>query len=363
MLFLVRCFQLTLNSYEQFTHKSYTFFYLYSKSDIMSNKTIGVTGASGFIGRRIVEMGMERGYKMIAFVRPTSDYPKEWDEKISIIKGDIVNPEDLKEFVERSDIIIHQAAVVIDWAKREHYQKVSVNGTKYLLDHMIGTDKKIVLASSISVYSSQIPKGNCTEEIVLPPPIGNYSWSKQEQEKLVQYYAKEHDIKFSIIRPGNVYGPYARTWVHEYIKAMKKGPSLIGGGHHSALTYIDNVADIFLKASLNDVANGQTYNATDDNELTWREYGNKIAETLGMKKPKAIPILAAKIMAGFLEFFYKVFKISTRPQITREALCFAGYEFDMPYKKASDELNYKPLVNKTEGLKRTLDYLRRAFND
>lgn len=328
----------------------------------MSNKTIGVTGASGFIGRRIIEIGLERGYSMIAFVRPTSEYPKEWDEKLLVFKGDISISEDTSKFIEESDIIIHQAAVVSDWAKRDLFQKVSINGTQFLLDHMKGTDKKFVLASSISVYSSQIPNGNCTEEIELPPPIGIYTWSKQEQEKLVQKYSKEQGIKYSIIRPGNVYGPHAKAWVHDFIDAMRSGPILINGGNHKALTYIDNVAEVFLLAALSNDANSQIYNATDDNELSWKEYGTMIAEIMEIRPPSAIPLGIAKLLSGFLESSYKVLQIKKRPLITKEAINFAGYQFDMPYKKAFKELNYKPIINKTEGLKRTSSYIKECLD-
>ena len=326
-----------------------------------TNPTIGVTGASGFIGKRVVEICLERGLQVVAFVRPPSIYPQEWVGKVIFVEGDISNAEDASRFVELSDIIIHMAAVVTDWAKKEAYQKITIDGTRHLLEAMIGTEKKMVLASSIAVYSRLISQGACTENLILPEPIGNYSWSKQEQERLVRHYGNTHDIDYTIVRPGNVFGPYSQPWVHEYVVAMKKGPILIGSGEQKALCYIDNVAEVFILAALSDQANGQVYNATDDNEITWKEYAGFIAKILVRKAPSSISLKMALRLASVLQFIYKLLGISSRPALTEEAISMVAHDFDIPYTKAKKELGYRPLVGKEEALEKLKEYLIQKY--
>jgi len=324
--------------------------------------TIGVTGASGFIGRRMIELGLKRGYSMIAFVRPTSVYPKDWEEKVTIIKGDVTNAEDVKPFVLQSKIIIHFAAYVADWGEKKLFQ-TSIDGTKNILDNLIGTDKKIVLASSVAVYSNKIKNSVCHEDLVLPPPIGNYSWAKLEQEKIVIKYGTEHNIKFSIIRPGCVFGPHSRSWVHEYIKAMKKCPVLISGGNKKGLCYIDNVVEIFYLAAFKSEANGQIYNATDDNNISWKEYANFMAGELKLKTPRSIPKCIAVAAAKIMQSVYKVLKITSRPPLTIQTIKSVSCNYNVPYTKATVELGYKPIVEKNEALQRLAKYLKIEYRE
>ena len=324
---------------------------------------IGISGASGFIGRRMVEIGLERGFSIVAFVRPTSGYPKDWEEKVTIVKGDVTNVSDLKPFVAQSDIIIHCAAFVADWGKKELFKTINIDGTKNILDLLIGEEKKIVLASSVAVYSNKVKDSICTEALVLPKPDCNYAWSKLEQEKLVKSYGKEHDIKFSIVRPGCVFGPNSRSYVKEYINTMKKCPVLISGGDKKALCYVDNVVDVFFLAALKSKANGQIYNATDNNTISWKEYANFIAGVLNLKKPRSIPKYAALTLAKILQMIYKLLNISRRPPLTIQTLKSASFNYNIPYTKAQNELAYKPAIDKVEAFRRLENYLNTIKND
>jgi 2-alkyl-3-oxoalkanoate reductase len=323
--------------------------------------TIGITGASGFIGRRMVEMGLARGYSMVVFVRPTSTYPKYWEGKVTIVKGDITSIDDLKPFVAKSNIIIHCAAFVADWGKKKLFKTINIDGTKNILDLLIGEEKKMVLASSVAVYSNKVKDCICTEDMVLPEPDCNYAWSKLEQEKLVKLYGKEHGIKFSIVRPGCVFGPNSRSYVKEYINTMKKCPVLISGGDKNALCYVDNVVDAFFLAALKSEANGQIYNATDDNTISWKEYANFIAGVLNLKKPRSIPKSVALALARILQMVYKLLNISRRPPLTVQTLKSASCTYNIPYTKAANELAYSPAIGKKEAFKRLDEYLKGEY--
>jgi nucleoside-diphosphate-sugar epimerase len=323
---------------------------------------IGVTGASGFIGRRIVEMGLEKGHEMVAFIRNPNKFGNELLGKVKVFKGDIAVKEDTKAFVEYCDVIIHTAATVTDWAPKEEYQKSSIDGTQYILDHLVGTKKKMVLASSIAVYGRDLEK-NCTEDMPLREPVGNYSWAKQEQEKLTIKYGKEQGVIYSIIRPGNIFGPKSPSWVHEYIATMKKGPILIGGGKQQSLTYIDNVSEMFLLAAVKSSANSQIYNGVDDQEISWIEYATAISKTLNLKKPSGIGLGLGLNLGKMMAGVYSLLSIKTRPSLTYEAVCFMALPNNISYEKAKKELGFTPVVGRDEALKETLAYISKNANE
>ena len=318
---------------------------------------IGVTGASGFIGKRIIEMGLDKGYQMVAFVRSPTKLG-DLAKKIQVFTGDIANKEDIKAFVDFCDVIIHTAAVVSDWAPKAEYQSTSIDGTRFLLDHFIGTSKKLVHASSVAVYTSHIGAGLCTEDLEFTRPFGNYSWSKQEQEKLILKYGKTHNIQYSIIRPGNIFGPFGPSWVKEYIEAMKQGPILIGNGDQKSLTFVDNVCEMFLLAAVKPEANGQIFNGTDDQEITFKEYAFELAKTLNWSEPKSLPKGLAIILGKIVPIVFKIIGSKKRPPLTTEAVNFVAYTYNIPYTKASNLLGYKPVVNKKDALRKTMAYVK-----
>lgn len=317
---------------------------------------IGITGATGFIGNRVLEMGLERGFEMAVFVRTPSKIGK-LATKLTVFEGDITHETASKDFVAYCDVIIHAAALVTDWGPKSEFQSVTIDGTKYLLAYLKNTNKKIVHVSSISVYAENLAKGKCTEDLPLTPPLGNYSWAKQEQEKLIIAAAQNQTFTYTIVRASNIFGPNSPSWVIEYIAALKKGPILIGNGEQKGLTYIDNVCDLLLKAATTKAADNQLYNGTDDQEITWKEYANQITNALNLPKPKALPLGIAKIVASIIPFFYKIVGSKSRPPLTSEALNFVAFDLDIPYTKAQKELHYLPIVNKKESLEKTLKYI------
>lgn len=323
---------------------------------------IGVTGASGFIGRRVVEMGLEKGHEMVAFIRNPTKFGNDLLGKVKVFKGDITVKEDSKAFVEYCDVIVHAAATVTDWAPKEEYQRSSIDGTRYVLEHVVGTKKKLVLVSSIAVYGRDLEK-NCTEDMPLREPVGNYAWAKQEQEKLVIKYGAEQGVIYSIVRPGNIFGPKSPPWVHEYIAAMKKGPILIGGGKQQSLTYIDNVSELILMAAVKNAANGQIYNGTDDQEISWLEYATAISKTLNLKKPSGIGLGLGLNLGKIMGATYSLFGIKTRPAMTYEAVCFMALPNNVSYAKAKKELNFKPIVGRDKAFAETLAYISQHANE
>ncbi len=65
---------------------------------------ITVFGATGKVGRIVVDEALKRGYKVVAFVHSSADLPK--DKKLRIVNGDVYNPEAVIEAIKGSDAVI-----------------------------------------------------------------------------------------------------------------------------------------------------------------------------------------------------------------------------------------------------------------
>ena len=318
-----------------------------------------VTGATGFIGRRVVEKLLSRHIAVRALVLPGEQTPAFWAGAVQVVRGSISSRAAVEEAAAGAATIIHLAAVVSDWGDETLFWEYTVEGSRLVFDQAVKNDARVVLASSIVVYGDKIRKVSCQEHQGYGRTFGPYSRTKQAQEKLAWEYNKEKNMKLVVIRPANVYGPGSGPWLHDVIKVLKSGsPGLISGGNMNAgLAYVDNVADIFLLAAASPAALGRAYNACDGFDVTWKDYFSHIADMIGAKKPASIPRPVAFAAACACEGLFKCLGMKKRPPITREALNLVGSDNRIPVDRVKSELGYEPRVSYAEGLKQIKAWL------
>jgi nucleoside-diphosphate-sugar epimerase len=318
-----------------------------------------VTGATGFIGRRVVHKLLQKGIDLKVLALPDESIPSEWTDKVETVRGSISDPDAVEKAAARAKTIIHLVAIVTDWGDEKKYWEVTVEGSRLIFEQAVKNQARVVLASSIAVYGDHIHSQFCPEETPYGKTLGPYSRTKQAQEKLAWDYFKNKSMKLSIVRPANVYGPGSGPWLHDVIHVLQSGsPCLISGGEMNAgLAYVDNVADVLILAGSTERAIGRAYNACDGLDVTWREYFTDIASLIGAGKPKSLPAPLAVIGAYLMEGVYKLFGIQKRPLITREALNLVGSDNRIPNDRIKNELGYTPQVSYAEGLKNIKEYV------
>ncbi len=311
-----------------------------------------VTGANGFIGRRVVHKLLENGIMVTGLVLPDEDIPPSWGKAVKVIRGSIADPEAVQKAMGGMGTVIHLAAVVDSWGDEQHYWNRTVQGSRYIVEGAVKRTIRVVLASSIVVYGDKIYSQVCTEEVGYGKTLGPYSRTKQAQEKLAWEFYNDKGMKLTVVRPANVYGPGSGPWVHEVIDALNSGmPSLVGGGNVNAgLAYVDNVSDILILAGSIPEAIGRTYNACDDLDITWRQYFSDIAKIIGANPPKSIPWSIARAGASVSEFIWKLFRIKKHPPINREVLNLLGSDNRFSINRVQEELGYEPKISYSEGV-------------
>jgi nucleoside-diphosphate-sugar epimerase len=318
-----------------------------------------VTGATGFIGGRVVHKLLQDNISVKALLLPGEAVPSEWNNKVDITYGSISDPKAVEKAASGAKTIIHLAAVVTDWGDEKKYWEFTVEGSRLIFEQAIKNKGRVTLASSIAVYGDKIHKQACPEETGYGKTFGPYSRTKQAQEKLAWEYHKNKGLILSVVRPGNVYGPRSGPWLHDVVNVLKSGsPTLISGGNMNAgLAYVDNVTDVLILASSAEAAIGRVYNASDGLDVTWKQYFTDIAEMIGVKNLKSIPYAIAAVGAGVLEATWTFLHIEKRPPITREALNLVGSDNRIPNDRIKVELKYNPRISYAEGLQRIREYM------
>ncbi|MFZ5563023.1 MAG: NAD-dependent epimerase/dehydratase family protein [Thermodesulfobacteriota bacterium] len=320
-----------------------------------------VTGATGFIGSRVVHKLLEQNIAVKALVLPQEAIPEEWGNRVEVVRGGISEPKAVAEAVSGAKSVIHLAAVVSDWGDEKKYWEFTVGGSRLVFEQAVKSGARVVLVSSVVVYGDKVRAGVCHEDAGYGKTFGPYSRTKQAQEKLAWEYHKEKQMALTVVRPANVYGPRSGPWLHDVVNVLRSGsPGLISGGNMNAgLAYVDNVADLFLLAGASDAALGRVYNAADGIGVTWRHYFEDIAAMIGVKNPKSVPRPVAAFGAYTFERIWKLFGIQKRPPVTRDALNLVGSDNRFPIDRARRELGYEPKVSYEEGLKHIREYLDR----
>lgn len=318
-----------------------------------------VTGATGFIGRRLVHRLLKEGYRPRLFVRPRSPLDEAW-EGLPVERGDVTELDTVHRAMQGARTVFHLAAKVGDWGREAEHQRITVRGTEHVLGEAARAEARVLLASSIVVYGEQLGRTVCDEHLPLGrKTYGPYGRAKQAQERVARDLEAKRGLHVTIIRPANVFGPYSVPWVDSPVEVFRQGlPGLIGDGNRDAgLTYVDNVADVFVRAAERPDASGRIYNANDENGVTWRRYFSELADLVGAKRPKSLPIPVARVFAKGAKAAWDVLGREDRAPLTPEALHIVSAHHRVPIARARRELGYRPAVSYEQAMDEVAKYL------
>ena len=260
-----------------------------------------ITGANGFLGRRVVAEFLNRGHSVRALVRPAADIEAlGWTEEVEIFRADLRASRDLVSAFEGIDAVVHLAAGVK--GSEDAQFAASVVGTERLLEAMAkSSTKRLVLASSFSVYDWSGIKGMLDESSPLEPSKDlydrdGYAVAKVWQERVARRMAQENGWDLTVLRPGFIWGRG-----NDYLAGLgqKVGPIhlVFGPSTYLALSHVDNCAHVFAEATENPKAIGDTFNVVDDDGQTiWQYLGDYLRGT--GEKGYRIPIPYAVAITG-----------------------------------------------------------------
>lgn len=249
--------------------------------DMQAGKML-VTGATGFVGRRLCRAAVESGFS----VRPALRRPGNMN---GVVTGDISRHTDWSAALEGVAAVVHLAArqhIIEETAQDplDEYRRVNTDATVNLAKQaaMAGV-RRFVFISSVKVNGEATLPGRPFSTKDLPNPKNPYALSKQEAETELHSLAEETGLEVVIIRPPLVYGPGVKANFLRILKAIHTGMPLPLGLVHNrrSLVAMDNLVDLIITCARHPDAAGQTFFVSDGEDLSTPELVRKLAGSLG----------------------------------------------------------------------------------
>ncbi|MFT2008166.1 NAD-dependent epimerase/dehydratase family protein [Pontibacter sp. 13R65] len=314
-----------------------------------------ITGGAGFIGSHLADELLRHGYQVRALDNlseqvhgPGCTRPEYLNEEVELLVGDVRDPKAVELALEGVDAVFHFAAMVgvgQSMYEIKEYTDVNNMGTAVLLEALSKKPvKKLIVASSMSVYGEGLYKNGAGEEVVgseraidqlkagewelfdaqrqplqpIPTPefktpclSSVYALSKYDQERLCLMVGRAYNIPTVAMRFFNVYGtrqalsnPYTGVLAIFASRLLNNNAPMIfeDGNQQRDFVHVHDVALACRLALETEEANGQVFNVGSGNNYTIREIAARLATV--MDKTDFLPQITGKYRVGDIRHCY-----------------------------------------------------------
>jgi nucleoside-diphosphate-sugar epimerase len=332
-----------------------------------------VTGAAGFIGRKVLQRLLELGFRNIrCLVRPSSD--RSGIEQVTrgehrkgcveIVTGNLLSRQDCIALTEGAVIVIHLAAGRGEKSYPDAFMN-SVVTTRNLIDGALrhGCLRRFVNVSSFAVYdamqAARVLDETCPVED-RPELRGDaYCFAKVRQDQIVAEYGRRCGLPYVIMRPGYVYGA-GNEAISGRIGIDTFGIFLhLGGSNTIPLTYVDNCADAIALAGLVPGIDGEIFNVVDDELPSSRQFLRLYKRKVRRFRSIYLPHAASYALCSFWERFSRWSEDQLPPVFNRKRWHANWKSLGYSNEKLKSRVGWSPRIPTAEAMERYFEACRR----
>lgn len=310
-----------------------------------------VTGASGFIGKRLVPRLQADGHVVTALLLADEVAPS-WRD-VRIVRGDITSGTSLIGVMDGQDAVIHLAGAVGYGQTFERCNAINRDGTRHVAAESVTAGvRRFVHMSSVSVYGR--PAGvTVTESSPLEKINDPYGDTKIDAEHIVSVLAAEGKLDLTIVRPTVIYGPGDDKFLPKMVENLRAGRArIIGPGTNIVDAFhVDDAVDFLARVLVDPRAVGGIYNLSNPDNPTWNELIALVAAAVGVPPPRQhLPYPVAWCLAAVMEAVG--WMTGKSPLLTRYGVRVIGKPYFYSLDRAHRELGYSPTIDLREGVRR-----------
>lgn len=316
-----------------------------------------ITGASGFIGSHIAEEALRQGYEVWCAVRQTTSRKYLSDERLHFILLDLSSVNQMVKALEdhRFDAVVHAAGATKCPTKADFF-RTNTDGTQNLITALSESgngNARLVFLSSLSAAPMS------------GKPIGTYGESKLKAEQVV----RTCKMPWTILRPTGVYGPREKDYFL-MVKSIKQHSDFaVRSEQILTFVYVDDVVQAVMLSLTCQNAIGGTFALSDGDEYSSVTFSDLIIDNLTEIEGNRPFVLRIKAPLWLLrgvcwcgELHNRLFarhnpkRLVTLNDDKYSILSQRDWRCDISNTRSI--LGYKPNVQLTEGVKRTMRWYK-----
>ncbi len=253
-----------------------------------------VTGATGFIGTRVVHELRARDLPVRALVHSPARASSLGNWDVELATGDVTDPDSVRAAAEGCDQVVHLVSILT--GSKADFERVMVEGTRNVVE--TATPQRLVLLSANGV-DSPLADG-------IP-----YFEAKREMERAV----RESGFEFVILRPSFVFGDGGA--LKTFLRLARRSPvtPIIGDGTPRIQpVWVDDVARAVAESLEQPGAAGRTLELGGPDIVTWNDFWARLKKSANVRRPSVhVPLSVMRVQATLLEKL-------PNPPITRDQL-------------------------------------------
>jgi nucleoside-diphosphate-sugar epimerase/glyoxylase-like metal-dependent hydrolase (beta-lactamase superfamily II) len=322
-----------------------------------------VTGGTGFVGSHLARRLADDGAVVTVFGRRLYAAPRVFHPRIRLVRGELADAAAVDAAVAGHDVVFHVGALSSPWGTQAAFARANVDGTRHVVDAALRHGvARVVHVSSTSIFFDGTDRMGVADDAPWPARFFNeYARSKAAAEDVVRA-AVDRGLDAVIVRARAVLGPGDTAILPRLLAAAarRRLPRIGTGDNVLDVTYVDNLVHALLLARARGRA-GQAYTITDCEPVAIWPLLDEITTALGLPPPRRrVSRGVVDALARASEFVHRALPGLGEPRLTRYGVALLSTSQTFDIRAAVDDLGYAPVVPPREGVRRTVEALRRA---
>lgn len=256
-----------------------------------------VTGGTGFVGTRVVNLLRAEGRRVRCLVRDPERATTLERLGCELAAGDVTDAAAVEAAAAGCDAVVHLVAII--HGSPGDFERVMVRGTEHVVEAAREAGvRRLVLMSALGV-------GEDTKDLV---PYYGAKWAMEQT-------VKGSGLEYVILRPSFVFGPHGGA-IGEFARIVRYSPVIpvMAGARRIQPIDVDDVALSVVRAVDVPEAANRTFELGGPEVLTWNELWARLAAAMGKRRRTVhVPTRLVRLPAAALERLPK-------PPVTRDQL-------------------------------------------